>query len=177
MLFSGHRRRGDVQESFEQLDAQACFPHYGLSVDVVISMQWGNLLKDEERNFFLRAIKETQVASTIAGPPHETWSKAREEYYRNHRGPRPVRTRESPWGMSCMKLKELAQVKIGNLLLFVIQFAYVPFRAGAFMTLEHPQNPLRKANCMSLGDFSRTLCCAEPQAHGSVVCASSGQLS
>ena len=95
-LFSGHRRQGDVQDSFEKLGGQACFPHYGLSVDVVISLTWGNLLKDEVRNFFLRAIYESQVVATIAGPPCETWSKAREEFYRNQKGPRPVRTRTSP---------------------------------------------------------------------------------
>ena len=141
-LFSGHRRHGDVQDSFEKLSGQACFPHYGLSVDVVISLEWGNLLKDEVRNFFLRAIRESQIVSTIAGPPCETWSKAREEFYRNQKGPRPVRTRASPWGMACLRLRELAQVKIGNLLLFVaLQFAYVSWCAGAMMVLEHPAEP------------------------------------
>ena len=58
------------------------------------------------------------------------------------RGHRPVRTRESPWGMSCLRMKELSQVKIGSLLLFVaIQFAYVSWGAGAFMALEHPSEP------------------------------------
>ena len=141
-LFSGHRRQGDVQDSFEQLSGQSCFPLYGLSVDVVISLTWGNLLKDEVRNFFLQAIRESQIVSIIAGPPCETWSKAREEYYKSQKGPRPVRTREAPWGMACLTLKELAQVKIGNLLLFVaLQFAYVAWCAGTMMALEHPAEP------------------------------------
>ena len=110
---------------------------------MVISLTWGNLLKDEVRNFFLRAIYELQIVATIAGPPCETWSKAREEYYRNQKGPRPVRTRTSPWGLACLRLKELAQVKIGNLLLFVaLQFAYVSWCAGTMMILEHPAEPL-----------------------------------
>jgi len=99
-LFSGRRREGDIQASFEQLSSQACFPHYGLSVDVVISLEWGNLLRDEIRNFFLGAIRESQVASTIAGPPCETWSKAREEYYRSQQGPRPIRACATPWSQN-----------------------------------------------------------------------------
>lgn len=142
-FFSGRRRQGDVQESFERLSGQSCFPHYGLSVDVVISLEWGNLLKEDVRNFFLRAIRESQVTSTIADPPCETWSKAREEHYRHQQGPRPVRTRSTPWGLECLKLRELAQVKIGNLLLFVaIQFAYVSWCSGSLMALEHPAEPI-----------------------------------
>ena len=141
-LFSGRRRQQDVQEAFEQLGQHAVFPNYGLSVDVVISLQWGNLLKDEVREFFLLAIRDQQVVATIAGPPCETWSRAREEFYRSQRGPRPVRTCESPWGLSCLRIKELSQVKIGSLLLFVaIQFAYVSWGYGTFMALEHPSEP------------------------------------
>ena len=141
-LFSGRRREGDIQASFEQLSAQACFPHYGLSVDVVISLEWGNLLRDEIRNFFLSAIRESQVASTIAGPPCETWSKAREEYYRSQQGPRPIRACATPWGIAQLRLREMAQLRIGNLLLFVaIQFAYVSWAYGSMMALEHPAEP------------------------------------
>lgn len=111
-------------------------------MDVVISLEWGNLLREEVRNFFLAAIRASQITSTVAGPPCETWSKAREEYYKNQQGPRPVRVCETPWGLAQLKLKELAQVRIGSLLLFVaIQFAYVSWLAGAMMALEHPAEP------------------------------------
>lgn len=141
-LFSGHRRSGDVQDEFEKLQSTSSFPLLGISVDVVISMKYGNMLDPATQGIFISAVKEGLIGAIIAGPPCETWSQAREQYYRDQRGPRPLRTVPMPQGMSQLKLRELTQLLIGNDLLgAAFMFAYTAWISGCFMMLEHPKEP------------------------------------
>ena len=147
-LFSGHRRPGDVQEEFERLQSTSQFPIYGVSVDVVISMKYGNLLDPAIQRLFLNAIADGHISSVIAGPPCETWSQAREQYYIAQRGPRPVRTVPRPQGMDILKLRELAQIIVGNDLLGIaFTFGIVTWIYGCFMMLEHPKEPESEYSC------------------------------
>lgn len=109
-LFSGHRRTGDVQHAFEQLQPTSMFPMMGLSVDVVISLQFGNMLDPRTQRLFLTAVRDGLIGAIVAGPPCESWSQAREQYYREQRGPRPIRTVQSPQGMEQLRLREITQL-------------------------------------------------------------------
>ncbi len=116
-LFSGHRRHGDVQDQFERLQHTSSYPLHGLSVDIVISLKFENILDIEIQRLFRAAVHDGHIAAIVAGPPCETWSKAREQYYANQQGQRPVRTIEHPYGMQQLRLKELTQLLVGNDLL------------------------------------------------------------
>lgn len=141
-LFSGHRRTGDVQHAFEQLQPTSMFPMMGLSVDVVISLQFGNMLDPRTQRLFLTAVRDGLIGAIVAGPPCESWSQAREQYYREQRGPRPIRTVQSPQGMEQLRLREITQLIVGNDLLgAAMLFAYTAWISGCFMILEHPREP------------------------------------
>ena len=138
-LFSGHRRHGDVQDQFERLQHTSSYPLHGLSVDIVISLKFENILDIEIQRLFRAAVHDGHIAAIVAGPPCETWSKAREQYYANQQGPRPVRTIEHPYGMQQLRLKELTQLLVGNDLLGAAVISVTLL--GCFMLMEHPQEP------------------------------------
>ena len=141
-LFSGFRRCGDVQEAVETIAAAHQLDVKALSVDVVISLKHGDLLRTDTKNCFLEAVRAKWVTGLIAGPPCETWSVARESVLEGAPGPKPVRTVESPQGMDLLSLRELKQVLVGNRLLGVaVLFMVACWIADAFAAFEHPTLP------------------------------------
>ena len=141
-LFSGYRRVGDLQEAVERLADDLSITVKALSVDVVISLRYGDLLRTETLSIFVAAIKAGWVSGVVAGPPCETWSKAREKALEDQRGPRPVRSVESPQGLSQLSVRELKQVLVGNRLLGVaVYFMALCWVAGVYGVLEHPALP------------------------------------
>ena len=87
-LFSGFRRCGDVQEAVETIAAAHQLDVKALSVDVVISLKHGDLLRTDTKNCFLEAVRAKWVTGLIAGPPCETWSVARESVLEGAPGPK-----------------------------------------------------------------------------------------
>ena len=83
------------------------------------------------------------VPFTLGGPPCETWSAARfMELLDGSRGPRPIRSQDSPWGIACLSLREQKQLEIANQLLrAMIRILVVSFSAGAAAVMEHPAIP------------------------------------
>lgn len=116
--FSGRRRRGDVQhflDSFaSQLENTLLLV---LSVDVIIHPQMGDLASEEVQNFWLHAISQRWVLAVLAGPPCNSWSRARSIETQDQRGPRPLRDAENPWGKRSLGLKEMETVLFGNCLM------------------------------------------------------------
>ena len=111
-------------------------------MDIVISEQYGNLLDPNTLSVFVRAIAAGWVAGTAAGPPCETWSVARERYYAEGYGPRPLRDAFHLIGYDVVKLRELNQVNTGNQLLGVsVVLQLQSWLIGAFFMLEHPVEP------------------------------------
>ena len=74
-LFSGHRRHGDVQDEFEKLQKTSIYPLHGLSVDIVISVEFGNILNPATQRLFRAAIHDGYIGAIVAGPPCGTWRK------------------------------------------------------------------------------------------------------
>ncbi len=141
-LFSGHRRIGDVQEAVEQVAQSRGLQVQALSVDVVISLKYGDLLRDDTLQTFLAAIRSGWISGTIAGPPCETWSTAREQQLEGGGGPRPVRSDEYLLGLPQLSVKEIRQVLVGNRLLRVaVLFMTASWMYGVFAALEHPAEP------------------------------------
>lgn len=140
-LFSGHRREGDLQQAVEGL-GDCNVDVTALSVDVVISESFGNLLDPDTLSLFMRAIAAGWVAGGAAGPPCETWTVARERYLQDGYGPRPLRDVNNLAGFEVLKMHELKQVSIGNQLLGVsILLLLQAWLFGTFFMIEHPEEP------------------------------------
>lgn len=114
-----------------------------LSIDIVISESFGNLLDDSTFMLFAAAMRAGWVSRVAAGPPCETWSVAREIYYKELYGPRRVRDAFHLSGYNVLKIKELRQVIIGNQLLGVaLRLFLVAWIYNVFYVLEHPEEPV-----------------------------------
>lgn len=134
-LFSGARRPGDFQSHFEALGGVA------LSIDIVFDLRWGDLLKHETFLLFERALREGALRGYLAGPPCETWSRAR-ALRSNEFQVRPVRDRRRPFGLLCLNKREASQVLVGTKLLGVsMRLFCIALLYGAMAVIEHPAEP------------------------------------
>ena len=132
-LFSGARREGDFQQFVELLGGMA------ISVDVIFDLDKGNLLKYETFQLFARALRERVLHGCLAGPPCETWSRARDV---GTGGPRVLRSRQRLQGHKFLNCREAAQVSLGNSLLGVtLRLFLIALISGATSLIEHPASP------------------------------------
>ena len=133
-LFSGDRRSGDLQEHLEALGLKA------LSIDVIFDVEFGNLLRQDTLDLFIRALRGKQLLGFMAGPPCETWSRAR--HVQAERGPRPVRSVQRLQGETFLTKKEAEQVALGNRLLAVtFRLLWTALVSGCTGVVEHPAMP------------------------------------
>ena len=142
--FSGRRRHGDFQEFVEAcVDQNPGIVLHVVSVDIVLSSLWGDVTRKETQQMWFHAIRQKYVVAYLAGPPCETWSKAREVAQETGRhGPRVVRTRTALWGLGTLSVKEIKQVYIGNALMMFSLLALVHLSGtGGCGALEHPAEP------------------------------------
>ena len=147
--FSGRRRVGDFQHFVDKV--QQAYPAtviYTISLDVMVNSEWGDISKKDVREFWLRAVKERSVIGAFAGPPCETWSKARgrhadePEISIQKRGPRILREADSLWGRVSLALREIRQLDTGNLLLlFTLELLINLAMEGGIGGMEHPAPP------------------------------------
>ena len=150
-LFSGRRRPGDLQEQLEKLSWPSGTSLLTLSVDIIFSESWGNLLRPGTLQLFLRACREGLITAMVAGPPCETWSIARLRGLYGDNGPRPLRNADHLQGFSQLSIREAQQVCLGNELLGVaLVLAMALWAASGLMILEHPAEPGRQPNAASI---------------------------
>lgn len=143
-LFSGRCRRGDFQFFFDRLhDSSDGILIHIISLDVVLSATWGDLLQPKARAFWRDAIRRRLVVGLLGGPPCETWSQAREREITAHgRAPRVLRTASCPWGKEALRLRELRQLSVGNSLMgFQLEAVVDLFCVGGIALTEHPAPP------------------------------------
>ena len=142
-LFSGHRREGDVQACVEAYNGACQGSVKALSVDLVVSAEWGDLSNTAKQQMFLSAILDGWVAGIASGPPCETWSKAREvQLDSSDWGPRPLRSILEPWGFEELTIREPHQLITGNALLGIAVMMFLAaWMSGTFALLEHPAEP------------------------------------
>ena len=140
-LFSGHRRPQDLQAALEQLEWPRGHTATILSIDIIFSEEFGNLLNPDVYHFFHQCIVLQMLVVLYAGPPCETWSRARLRGEFDG-GPKAVRHEHELAGLQQLSLKELGQVDIGNALLGVaVRLAVLLCTHGGMFTLEHPTTP------------------------------------
>lgn len=142
--FSGRRRLGDIQVFMEELQKQSADGTllHVVSLDLMTDAVWGDATRPATKAFWRQAADTGRVHGLLAGPPCESWSQARFAQTDEGTGPRPIRSADALWGMESLSLSELAQVMIGNDLLF---FAFdlilrLHFSEG-FGAIEHPDEP------------------------------------
>ena len=68
-LFSGRRRKGDLQSKLEEIHILTV-----ASVDVAIDAKRCNLADSKQQDLWFRFIAAGSVAGGFGGPPCETWS-------------------------------------------------------------------------------------------------------
>lgn len=149
--FSGRRRFGDVQYFLDALSKK--HPHCRievLSIDIIIDQDLGNLAEPSTQAHWLMGMDTGYVVGILAGPPCNTWSRARNRELEptdlshstpssQRHGPRPLRDALHPWGKECTSLKELEQLILGNnFMLFVVKALFVLYVRGSVGLMEHP---------------------------------------
>ena len=152
-LYSGRRRRGDVQFYLDRLSQnQSQFYLHIVSLDIVIDTIYGDAMRADTCDLWLSSIRSGYVIAMLAGPPCESWSRARgvpingEPAYTGlvtRCGPRIIRDLHHLWGLDCVTLRELEQLKVGNALLGFTLLALLEMAlADGQGMVEHPAEPL-----------------------------------
>ena len=139
--FSGRRRRGDVEWYLNILAAKhaGCTVHVA-SLDIIIDPIYGDVGREGTRSTWLHAITQGWVIAFLGGPPCNTWSRARHVQVKG--GPRVVRHVDEPWGLPSLRLREMEQIIMGNLLLgFALECMTLLAIYAGMGVLEHPKDP------------------------------------
>ena len=141
--YAGRRRRGDIEWYIDEV--AKCHPEVVIhvaSVDIVIDAGFGDITKEATRSYWVGHIRQGHVVGFLAGPPCNTWSRARHHVLTGTHGPRIVRTPDAPWGRESLRLRELQQVSIGTLLLgFAFQCIVALALHSGTGFVEHPKDP------------------------------------
>jgi hypothetical protein len=144
--FSGRRRLGDFQYYLDAFLAEHSdgLVIHTVSLDVVVDADRGDISKEDVRSFWLHGIDQGWILAFLAGPPCETWSRARAVkcHADDRSGPRVIRTADDLWGLAHLRLRELDQIGVGNLLLCFSAEAFLRLSCtGGFAVIEHPREP------------------------------------
>ena len=143
-FFSGRRRAGDLQSMLEECELPPSTILHVVSLDVTICSQRCDLRQPDQQLRWVLLIREHKVWGATAGPPCETWSRARSQNMPDSmcKPPRPLRQATCPWGKREVSKKEHTQLFIGNdLMLFSVLCMLLVAIHDGFTALEHPQSP------------------------------------
>lgn len=139
-FYSGTRRYGDIQYWCEQASPPAGVIVTPISVDIVFDQQTGDLSDVGIQARWIDFISRAMVCAAYFGPPCSTWSVSRWRYYtEGDDGPRPTRSMQQPYGLPTLRLRELRDTLLGNiLLLFSFTVLLLQLHFGRVCVIEHP---------------------------------------
>ena len=86
--YAGRRRRGDIEWYIDEV--AKCHPEVVIhvaSVDIVIDAGFGDITKEATRSYWVGHIRQGHVVGFLAGPPCNTWSRARNHVLTGTHGP------------------------------------------------------------------------------------------
>eukprot|EP00438_Fugacium_kawagutii_P011908 Skav219189 [mRNA] locus=scaffold648:700154:705535:+ [translate_table: standard] len=134
-FFSGRRREGDLQFHLESQASDRGLLIKVLSLDVAVDATLGNLATDQAFTFWNGEARRGFIHSFVAGPPCETFTKAR---FREG-GPPPLRSKAYRWGLPGLLGRLHSQVESGNFLWrFSTSMLISQMIAGKGGVFEHP---------------------------------------
>ena len=148
-LYSGRRRDKDFHEQIEEVLAESKGLRIRiLSIDTAVDERL-DVHNQKLWSFLMQIAREGRVLGLVQTPPCETWTSARHhQQYDDEgvpiRGPRPLRSAASLWGLEHLTFPELAQIFVGSSLLLKVKgllLACVVNIHGGVTVLEHPAAP------------------------------------
>lgn len=141
-LYSGRRRHFDFQMWAEHYLFERGLVHVKvISLDTAVSENM-DVYTRRTWDFLLGAAASGSIRAILCGPPCETWSAARGRKLDGpdaRRAPRPLRSRQHPWGVLQRSCREMEQLRVGSTLL--IRALWIIIRVvceGGKSILEHP---------------------------------------
>ncbi len=156
-LFSGARRKGDFQDWAEQAAHRRGIDVVILSIDVVLNEVTGDLQNPHTVQQWKSLILQGKVGALLAGPPCETWSRARAIRTQcctrwlepgatcpscRRVMPRPLRSPDAPWGRGGLRRRERHSLQLGNSLYrTTLELALACQTVGTPWIIEHPEQP------------------------------------
>ena len=121
-LCSGVRREGDIQWWAERCRWPGGIHMTIVSVDIIFHELLGDLTNGAIQDRWLSFLARACVCAACIGPPCSTWSISRWRFYTcQDGGPRPVRSRQLPFGQASLRLREVRENILGNKLLFCLR--------------------------------------------------------
>lgn len=139
-FFSGVRRQEDIQWWAETEPKPPGVVLTAISIDIIFHAKLGDLSDLQVQQRWLSFLLRACVCAVFIGPPCSTWSVSRWRYYsHDDEGPRPTRSAAEPFGFQSLRLKELRDILLGNvLLLFAFDLLLVQLTLGRICVIEHP---------------------------------------
>ena len=141
-VFSGPRRKGDVQQQLEEQAAKRKLEVLVLSLDLEVHPTL-DLASPQVMSVLVTIAEEGLIDAVIGGPPCATFSAAR--FVLIPGGPRPLRRRgEYEWGLPSEWLTQAEQKRLEEANRLLVNFCtlaeLVASRGGVF-AMEHPAYP------------------------------------
>eukprot|EP00434_Breviolum_minutum_P030641 symbB.v1.2.027095.t1/scaffold2753.1/size71542/7 len=141
-LFSGAKRSGDLHSAVASMPVAPGRVLCPISIDIIFDEKTCNLTHPKVQRFWLEKSAQGLLHMVVCGPPCETWSVSRLRYLVERVGPRPIRSSDDPdllWGLNTLRLKEIRQLRIGNILLqFCLLLVATQVASVRYAFLEHP---------------------------------------
>ena len=112
-------------------------------VDILLDPVQGDLLDNDRRQSLLQEIRDGGFNLVVVSPPCNTWSRA---VWANKFGPKPVRSRQKPWGLPNLGPRDKQKAEEGNILLlfaFAAMEAALAAKSKGFRVeciMEHPED-------------------------------------
>lgn len=114
-VFAGRQRKADIRDCLEGLQKEWNFLLFMKEVDLLRCPEQ-DITQEAYWHSLLQEIDLKQYHLLIITPPCNTFSRARSNW-RTHPGPRPLRSKEFPWGFPWLENRNKSECEMGNLLL------------------------------------------------------------
>ena len=146
-FFSGESRAGDLQEAIGRIAIPSGYTRVVIAVDIIYDAVRADLTVRATQDKWISYIRQGLVDAVFSGPPCESWSKSRmngglPETEGGDGGPRVIRVAERPQGLMSLRIREVNQLILANVLLLFTMSAFLEILLiGKFGMVEHPAAP------------------------------------
>lgn len=153
-LFAGKSRAGDIRDHLTRLQSHFKFV---LNVD---EYDWEqdpshDLSKTELWDKIFRKVESGFYDVIMLSPPCGTFSRAR--HNRRSAGPRPIRSKDWPWGFPWLSATDMSKAQLANLFIKKsLQLASIQTPLKKFWLLEHPEDLGTSSECLATGGDADT---------------------